>query len=136
MMEVLRSVVAEDLVLSLPGQLDALVGDRGVLLSQGERQRIGLARALLRRPRLLILDEATSGLDSETETLVMQSIQRLYGSTAVLLIAHRLSTLRWADRLHVMENGRIVESGSFAELEGLAGQRFRALIEAQQISRT
>jgi ATP-binding cassette subfamily C protein len=133
MMNVLRSAAAEDLVLSLPGQLDALVGDRGVLLSQGERQRVGLARALLRRPRLLILDEATSGLDSETETLVMRAIQRLQDNTTVLLIAHRLSTLRWADKIYVMENGRIAESGSFAALEGSAGQRFRALVEAQQI---
>jgi ATP-binding cassette subfamily C protein len=134
-MEALRLAAAEDFVLSLPGQLDALVGDRGVLLSQGERQRIGLARALLRRPRLLILDEATNGLDAENETRVMQSIKSLPDHMTVLLVAHRLSTLHWADRIYVLENGRVVEAGSWAEMNGAAGERFRALSEAQWLAR-
>jgi ATP-binding cassette subfamily C protein len=135
LLEALRSAAAEDLVLSLPDGLDTPVGDRGVLLSQGERQRIGLARALLRQPRFLVLDEATNNLDSETETMVLNAISQQRGDMTVLLVAHRLSTLKWADRICVLENGRIVEMGSFDELSSAGNGRFRSLSEAQWITR-
>jgi ATP-binding cassette subfamily C protein len=130
--EALRLAAAEALVLSLPEGLDTLIGDRGVLLSQGECQRLALARALLRRPRFLILDEATNNLDVETETLVMQALRRERAELTVLLTAHRLATLRWADVIHVLEDGRLVESGQWDDLGEPSGPRFRALCEAQR----
>jgi ATP-binding cassette subfamily C protein len=130
--EALRLAAAEALVLSLPAGLDTLVGDRGALLSQGECQRLALARALLRRPRLLILDEATNNLDVETESLVMQSLRRERSEMTVLLTAHRLTTLRWADVIYVLEDGRLAETGRWDDARGPTGPRFRALCEAQR----
>jgi ATP-binding cassette subfamily C protein len=123
---------AADFVTRLPGGLDTVVGDRGVLLSGGERQRIALARALLRQPRLLVLDEATSSLDAENEELIRTAIDRLHGRTAILVISHRLSTVRNADVIHVLEQGRVIESGGWDELCLRPGGRFRALQRAQQ----
>ena len=122
---------AADFVTRLPAGLDTVVGDRGVLLSGGERQRIALARALLRLPRLLVLDEATSSLDSENEELIRTAIDRLHGRTAILVISHRLSTVRNADVIHVLEQGKLVESGRWDELCLRPGGRFRALWKAQ-----
>ena len=122
---------AADFVARLPQGLDTIVGDRGVLLSGGERQRIALARALLRQPRLLVLDEATSSLDSENEELIRTAIDRLHGRTAILVISHRLSTVRNADAIHVLEQGRLVESGRWDELCLRPGGRFRALWKTQ-----
>jgi ATP-binding cassette, subfamily C, bacterial len=116
---------------SLPQGLDTVLGDRGVRLSGGERQRIALACALLRRPAVLILDEATSNLDSENERRVQDAIERLHGQLTILIITHRLTTIRSADSIHVLEGGRLVESGTWdALLNGSAG-RFRSLCEAQ-----
>ena len=112
--------------------LDTVVGDRGMLLSGGERQRLALARALLRRPRLLILDEATSALDSENEGLIERAIDGLHGRTSIVLIAHRLSTVRRADMIYVLEDGAVAESGSWDYLVTRPG-RFRALCQAQGI---
>ncbi len=130
----LRVAGAEPVIRRLPGGIDALVGDRGGLLSLGERQRIGLARALLRRPQLLILDEATSGLDSQTEASVMQSIRSIAGGMTVLLVAHRLSTLSGADTIHVMENGRILESGDWNQMTSGSASRFREFSKAQWLA--
>jgi ATP-binding cassette subfamily C protein len=100
----------------LPQGLDTLLGDRGVRLSGGERQRIALARALLMKPQLLILDEATSSLDTENERRIQESIEKLHGNLTIVIIAHRLSTIRNADQIIVVDNGKIVETGTWDEL--------------------
>ncbi len=109
------------------------MGDRGVLVSGGERQRLALARALLRKPSLLILDEATSSLDSENEKRIQNAIEELHGKMTILIISHRLSTIRGADMIYVIEEGRLIESGTWDSLVGKEGSRFRALCQAQGI---
>lgn len=106
-----------DLVKSLPEGLDAGVGERGVRLSGGQRQRIGIARALYNAPDVLVLDEATSALDGVTEREVVRAIDGLKGSVTLIVIAHRLSTVRKCDRLAMLDHGRLVQIGTFAELE-------------------
>lgn len=128
--EALDAAAARGFVERLPQGLDTLVGDRGVRLSGGERQRIALARALLRRPTLLVLDEATSSLDSQNERLVQDAIERLHGELTIVVIAHRLSTVRFADRIVVLDAGRIVETGTWHELAGRAGGAFQQLVAA------
>lgn len=105
-----------ELISSLPDGMDSYVGDRGTKLSGGQRQRVGIARALFTRPRLLVLDEATSALDGETEELISNSIQMLRGKVTVVLVAHRLSTVRTADRIFYMEDGEVRAAGSFEEV--------------------
>jgi ATP-binding cassette subfamily C protein len=124
-------VAAAGFVARLPKGLDTVLGDRGVLLSGGERQRIALARALVRRPAMLILDEATSSLDSENERRVQDAIERLHGHLTILVITHRLTTVRSADAIHVLEAGRLVESGDWHGLLNGSAGRFRAMCEAQ-----
>jgi len=106
----------DDLVATLPEGLDAIVGERGVRLSGGQRQRLAIARALYRDPPVLVLDEATSALDTETEREVMSAVDGLHGRKTVVIVAHRLSTLAGCDTLHRIEAGRIVRSGTFAEV--------------------
>jgi len=107
-------------VYELPLGLETIVGDRGILLSSGQRQRISLARALLRKPTLLILDEATNALDVENEARVLDAIrdamQRQHGALTVLMIAHRASAIRRADRLFELEDGRVGRAGTWEEL--------------------
>jgi ABC-type multidrug transport system fused ATPase/permease subunit len=105
-----------DFVASLPDGLDTIVGERGVRLSGGQRQRIGIARALYNNPDVLVLDEATSSLDTETEHGVMQAVQALQGEKTVIIVAHRLSTVEYCDRLYRLENARIVDEGTFSEV--------------------
>jgi ABC-type multidrug transport system fused ATPase/permease subunit len=105
-----------DFIVELPEGFNTMVGDRGVMLSGGQRQRIVLARALARRPDLLILDEATSALDAESERLIQEAIRNLSGTVTVFIIAHRLSTIEHADTILVIKEGRICEQGSPAEL--------------------
>lgn len=131
--EALRSAAADGFVSKLPDGMQTVLGDRGVRLSGGERQRLALARALLRRPSLLILDEATSALDSENERRIQKAIEELHGRVTILAITHRLSTIRGADVIHVLEQGSLVESGTWETLVNTAGCRFRALCEAQSI---
>ena len=118
---------------ALPQGLDTMVGERGTLLSQGERQRIALARALLRRPGLLILDEATNSLDYDNEARVLGAIEALRGGLTVVIVAHRLSAIRWADLIYVLEDGTVVESGGWDELNERRDGRFRALCEAHRL---
>ena len=131
--QTLRLAAAEEFVNSLPKGLDSILGDRGVLVSGGERQRIALARALLRKPSLLILDEATSSLDSENEKRIQNAIEKLHGQMTILVISHRLSTIRGADIIHVVEEGRLVESGTWDELISKENGRFHAFCKAQGI---
>ena len=114
--EALKSAQLEDFVASLPEGLDTVVGERGVRLSGGQRQRIGIARALYHRPSVLVLDEATSSLDTETEHDVMQAVQALQGDKTVIIVAHRLSTVEYCDRLYRLDAGRIVDEGTFDEV--------------------
>jgi len=114
--DALKSAQLEDFVASLPEGLDTVVGERGVRLSGGQRQRIGIARALYHRPSVLVLDEATSSLDTETEKGVMQAVQALQGDKTVIIVAHRLSTVEYCDRLYRLDAGRIVDEGTFDEV--------------------
>lgn len=114
----IRSAQLEDFVSTLPAGLETVVGERGVRLSGGQRQRIGIARALYHNPAVLVLDEATSSLDTETEHDVMQAVRALQGDKTVIIVAHRLSTVEYCDRLYRLEDARIVDQGSFQEVTG------------------
>lgn len=130
MWEALRLAAVDSFVGSLPDSIDTVVGDRGVCLSGGERQRIVLARALLRKPSVLILDEATSSLDSENEKRIQEAIESLQGKLTIVVIAHRISTIRNADRIFVLEQGRIIEGGNYQSLMKNRDSRFHALAGA------
>jgi ATP-binding cassette, subfamily C, bacterial len=134
MLAALRQASVFDFVAGLKDGLDTVVGDRGMMVSQGERQRLALARAFLRRPSMLILDEATNSLDSENEGRVLDAIESRRGELTVVLIAHRLSTIRWADLIYVVEGGAVVESGDWSSLSSIRDGRFRALWEAQSLT--
>jgi ABC-type multidrug transport system fused ATPase/permease subunit len=122
-----REANAHDFIASFPEGYQTRVGERGVQLSGGQRQRVAIARAILRDPAVLILDEATSSLDSESEPLVLQALDRLMQGRTSLVIAHRLSTVRKADRIFVLKEGAIVESGTHAELMGRDDGLYRNL---------
>lgn len=125
-----RVANADEFIEKFPNGYDTIVGERGVKLSGGQRQRIAIARALLADPRILILDEATSSLDSESEALIQEGLNRLRKGRTTFVIAHRLSTIRSADQILVVEDGEILERGSHAELVKMDG-RYKQLYDKQ-----
>jgi ATP-binding cassette subfamily B protein len=129
--EAARKANAHDFIAAFPDGYETRVGERGVQLSGGQRQRVAIARAILRDPAILLLDEATSSLDSESERLVLEALDRLMQGRTALIIAHRLSTVRDADRIFVLQDGRVVESGSHAELMGRPEGVYRNLSQLQ-----
>jgi subfamily B ATP-binding cassette protein MsbA len=128
-----RAALAHDFILALPSGYDTVIGERGVRLSGGERQRLAIARALLKNAPILILDEATSALDSESEALVQSALHNLMTGRTVFVIAHRLSTVRRADRIAVIENGTIADVGAHEELMQKLGT-YRRLYELQFVN--
>ena len=129
-MRAARIARCDDFVARLPLQYDTIVGERGVKLSGGERQRVAIARAILADPRILILDEATSSLDSESEAAIQEGLTELMKGRTTFVIAHRLSTVRKADRILVLEDGQVIERGRHEELLALGG-RYHALYTRQ-----
>jgi ATP-binding cassette subfamily B protein len=135
-MEAARQANAHDFIMDLPKGYETMVGERGVKLSGGERQRVAIARAFLADAPVLILDEATSSLDSESEVMIQQAMERLMQGRTTLVIAHRLSTVRALDRLLVFDKGRIVEEGDHQALIRLNGGIYRRLFERQALELT
>jgi ABC-type multidrug transport system fused ATPase/permease subunit len=131
--EAARQAHISHVIESLPEGYQTLVGDRGVRLSGGQRQRLFLARELFKRPNLLILDEATSALDSESEQAIQKSIDALKGQMTIVMIAHRLATIRNVDRVFVIHDGRVAEEGSYDILRDDSGTRFAQLVAMQKL---
>ncbi|MCC2321404.1 ATP-binding cassette domain-containing protein [Cellulomonas xiejunii] len=127
LLEVCRAVALDRLVEQLDDGLDSVIGEKGHRLSGGERQRLAIARAALKRPALVVMDEPTAHLDTATEARVREAMGELFGTAGILMIAHRLSTVRHADRIVVLEGGRIVQSGRHEELAQQVG-RYRVLL--------
>ena len=125
-----RIAHCEEFILRFPQGYDTIVGERGIKLSGGQRQRVSIARAILAEPRILILDEATSSLDSESEEMIQDGLKRLRNGRTTFVIAHRLSTIRSADQILVLEGGEIVERGTHDELLARDG-RYRQLYDKQ-----
>lgn len=130
--EAARAAHAHEFICKMPQAYETIIGERGQTLSGGERQRISIARAILHNPRILILDEATSNVDTETERNIQEALDQLVKGRTVIAIAHRLSTLRRANRLLVLKDGKLVESGTHEELLQKEGGVFRGLYEMQQ----
>jgi subfamily B ATP-binding cassette protein MsbA len=131
--EAARKAHAHHFIEDLPDGYETVVGDRGVRLSGGQRQRLFVARELFKHPNLLLLDEATSALDTESERYIQQSIDDLQGEVTVVIIAHRLSTIKNVDYVYVLDEGRVIEQGSYDELRGHEASRFREMVEMQSL---
>lgn len=128
---VIKEAHVEEFVRYMPDGLETLVGQRGLMLSGGQKQRVAIARALIKNPKILILDEATSALDSESEQLIQKAMENLTKGRTVLTIAHRLSTIRNASSIAVLQDGKIIEQGSYDELMRLSEGVFKELVERQ-----
>ncbi len=127
---------AHEFIVRFPDGYDTLVGERGHTLSGGERQRISIARAILNNPALLILDEATSSVDTETEKLIQDALDRLVSHRTTIAIAHRLSTLRKAKRLIILDKGKIIEQGTHEELAAKEDGLYSKLLRMQTQSKS
>jgi ATP-binding cassette subfamily B protein len=123
--DILNVANASKFVSKLPQGLDTRLGERGARLSTGQRQRIAIARALIRNPKVIVLDEATSALDVLSESLIKEALKRLTKGRTTLIVAHRLSTIRDADRIVVMKNGECVETGTHDQLMAAKGDFYR-----------
>jgi ATP-binding cassette, subfamily B, bacterial len=135
LIEVLEAAQIWDLISVLPDRLDTIVGDRGYRLSGGEKQRVALARLLLKAPSIVVLDEATAHLDSESEAAVQRALKTALTGRTSLVIAHRLSTVREADQILVIDAGRVVEAGRHADLlasGGLYAELYRTQFAKQE----
>ncbi len=128
-----RIANAEEFILKLEKGYDTLVGERGIKLSGGQRQRLGIARAILANPKILIFDEATSSLDSQSEHLIQDALGRIGRNRTFIIIAHRLSTIKQADKIIVLENGKVVEQGSHSELAHVSGGLYSKLLKLQEL---
>ncbi|APD51303.1 ABC transporter ATP-binding protein [Francisella hispaniensis FSC454] len=122
--EALKLAALYDFVVKLPDGINSIIGDRGVYLSGGQKQRLAIARALLRKPKVLLLDEATSALDIQNEELIYETLKKLKGQITIIIITHRLSTLRATDNIIVMSNGEIIEQGSYQNLSSITDSQF------------
>jgi ABC-type multidrug transport system fused ATPase/permease subunit len=129
---VARQALAHEFILDQPQGYGTIIGDQGVRLSGGQRQRLGIARALLAKPRLIVMDEATSALDSTSEAIVMETVNNLRKDICVVMVAHRLATIKSSDTIVVMSGGRVEETGSWAALIAKRGAFYR-LAAAQHI---
>ena len=121
----------EDFVASLKDGLDAEIGERGILLSGGQKQRIAIARAFIKNSPILILDEATSALDNKSEAIVQKAIENLMKDKTVLVIAHRLSTVKNASKIAVIDSGKLVEFGTHDELIQIVNGKYKTLYDMQ-----
>ncbi len=130
--EAARRANAHEFILKLPGQYETFIGERGVKLSGGQCQRLAIARAILASPQILILDEATSNLDTESEQLIQASMATLLAGRTTFVIAHRLSTIRRADLILLMENGRVIERGNHEQLMGARGDYYRMVLRQME----
>ena len=133
-MSAAQAANAEEFILRLPKGYDTLIGERGIRLSGGQKQRLSIARALLKDAPILILDEATSAVDGETESLIKEAVSRLTAHCTTLVISHRLTTIRNADKIVVLDKGQVVEVGTHQELLGLGGHYVR-MMESQEFTR-
>ena len=131
--EAARKAYADHFIQELPDGYQTVIGDRGVRLSGGQRQRLFIARELYKNPNLLLLDEATSSLDTESERYIQQSIDALRGQVTVVIIAHRLSTIKGVDQVYVLDQGYVIEEGSYEALTTNGQTRFREMVEMQQL---
>lgn len=132
MVRAAKDANAHNFISTLPGGYDTLVGERGVQLSGGQKQRVAIARAIVKNPRILLLDEATSALDTESEKVVQEALDRVMVGRSTIVIAHRLTTIRNADLIAVVQKGEIVEQGKHAELMSIEEGVYASLVKLHQ----